>query len=173
MSSSCHTQPVTSYPWERLPGEPKRAFTCYAAFRDAGKDRSVTEVYRQTTGKTAAKQASGTWNAWVGRWRWWERVDAFDAYMDRQRVQTQADAHKAALNEFREAHLALARVTFCNAMRVSRELERFLESKPAIANWDDALKASRLINIASASEMWADALGVAMLLDRIEEQGRQ
>jgi len=72
--------------WERMEGEPARAYECFELTRSLGLGRSILEAYRQETGKHQAKQVSGTWNGWVARWRWQERFAASDAHDARERL---------------------------------------------------------------------------------------
>lgn len=66
-------------PWERLARERVRPFRAFAAFRDMGADRSISAVARQLS---VSRQILTRWQA---RFDWNERVEAFDADLDRQR----------------------------------------------------------------------------------------
>jgi len=160
--------------WERQPGETQRAYHCFSVFRDLGKTRTVLAAFRQETGKTEAKQAAGVWNAWVKQYEWRSRVNAYDDFCDRQlleqKMEAKQQAHKEALEEFRMSHLQVARLTFANFGGVLKQLKQFIESNPKIENWDDAVKAGRVLALRDGSEMWADALGISTLLEQIDAQ---
>jgi len=71
--------------WERLPGEPARAFRAFAMFRDALERRVVSEVGAKLTPPCSRQNV---WR-WSFRWRWEERAAAFDVEQDRvQRAAT-------------------------------------------------------------------------------------
>lgn len=67
--------------WERQPGEPKRAFTAFTYFRDDGDERSVTAVRDRSGGAYSHAKLM----EWATRWRWIERADAYDRWIDRKR----------------------------------------------------------------------------------------
>jgi len=80
--------------WERLPGESERAWKAFQAFRDALEHRVVSEVGKQLTPRCSRQNV---WR-WSFRWRWEERVAAFDVDRDRRhreelaRQRTEMDA---------------------------------------------------------------------------------
>jgi hypothetical protein len=85
---------VTAAAWEQREDEPPKAFAAFRAFRDAGPNRSVLDVYRQAKGKPEASQAPGTWNRWVGRFEWQPRARAFDERMESIRLVAIEDAER-------------------------------------------------------------------------------
>lgn len=66
--------------WERLPGEPERAFQAFVLFRDALDRRVVSEVGAKLTPPCSRQNV---WR-WSFRWRWEERVSCFDVDRDRR-----------------------------------------------------------------------------------------
>src|SRR5215470_4296867 len=86
--------------WERQAGEPKRPWQLFSAFRDMGQGRTITALYRRTTGRQQARQPSGTWNNWAVVWRWHERAAAWDRHMDAvQREHEEAEAREQAARQ--------------------------------------------------------------------------
>lgn len=65
-------------PWERQPGESEKAYEAFCIYRDAGQERSINMVY-----KTLAKSRTLISN-WSSRWKWVERVSAYDNDLERQ-----------------------------------------------------------------------------------------
>jgi hypothetical protein len=83
--------------WHRQPGEPAAAYEAFCAYRDLeAKSRSIIAAYRQLR-RSDATRANGTWNEWSSRFRWPERVKAYDHHVhglehkaDEQRVRRRA-----------------------------------------------------------------------------------
>jgi hypothetical protein len=93
--------------WERQPGESCKAFACFKFFRDLPPEkRSIRAAYRQKTGNENARQASGDWNALAIRWRWVERVLAWDDEQDRLLREKKIEA----IQEMAERHAAVASI---------------------------------------------------------------
>lgn len=98
--------------WERLPGEPSRAYHAFAHYRDLLTMRSVDKAWRQH--KVACegtdrpqidyKRASKQWAAWAARWDWLGRAEMYDADLDRQQREKTAKTQQEA----RERHGRLA-----------------------------------------------------------------
>ncbi len=68
-------------PWERRKGESQRAFAAFVMYRDLGNERTYATVAEKLQKSEAL----------IGRWgrnhSWQERVEAYDAYLDRRRVE--------------------------------------------------------------------------------------
>lgn len=75
------TAEAARHEWEQLPDEPNAAFEPFKFYRDMGPTRSVSEAYRQKTGRKTAKMASGQWLAYYKKYRWTERAAEFDRYV--------------------------------------------------------------------------------------------
>ena len=160
-------------PWERQPGETARAYECFCVFRDAGPSRVLVDVYRQVTGRFKARDPAGVWGAWCKNNDWWERAELYDAHLERKRLEDRAEAdrqaHLEAISEYRKAHLAVARATFGNSGEALNLLKKFLQSQPKIKDWDEATKAIRVIAFKEASEVWASALGIDVLMEQLRD----
>ena len=70
-------QRTPAAPWERLPGESLRAYQGFCTFRTQGADRSCSKVAR------ALSKSRQLIARWALRWRWQDRVAAFDEYKSR------------------------------------------------------------------------------------------
>lgn len=68
--------------WEQREDESGKAFEAFRAFRDLGVTRTISEAYRQKTGRQSAKMASGQWTLWAKRYDWHARAEAFDRYVE-------------------------------------------------------------------------------------------
>ncbi len=75
-------------PWERQPGETRRAFAAFCHYRDMGVKRSTRRVADELTiSDTLARR-------WSARWAWVARSGAWDEEQDRQARAAQLDAIK-------------------------------------------------------------------------------
>lgn len=64
-------------PWEKQEGESAKAFEAFVIYRDLAEDRSQVKV-AEALGKNITLMAR-----WSSRWKWVERVDAWDREQDR------------------------------------------------------------------------------------------
>lgn len=96
--------------WERLAGETAAAFAAFCAFRDFGPERSVpkavNERYSKTEGGEAADPAflgkkCRMWRGWAAQYKWRERAEAYDQYIDRLKqaekrkvIEAQGEVHR-------------------------------------------------------------------------------
>jgi len=65
------------YPWERQEGESSKAFHAFTLYRDAGHERSLTQIAQKLN---VSKQAIGKWST---QWHWVGRCLAWDNYQHR------------------------------------------------------------------------------------------
>jgi hypothetical protein len=86
-----HEKPI----WERLPREPSSAFRAFTIFRDMGPRRSRIKVAEQL----------GKGYGWIKnlavKWRWEERVRAFEDYLDQIKI----EAMKKEIEEMARRHI--------------------------------------------------------------------
>lgn len=78
--------------WEQQPGESGAAYGAFCVFRDLGPGRELTAAYRQAAGKPEARQSSGCWNSWAGRYRWADRARAYDAHLEAVQLRAREQA---------------------------------------------------------------------------------
>jgi hypothetical protein len=158
-------------PWERQEDETQRAFECFTAYLEAGSDRDLCSVYRQTTGKAQAKQASGSWNGWHKRWSWQERAQAYD---DRLAKERQSQREKIAgeqfekdLENYRKIHQQSGTAGLQIVAQLKEKARQFMNSdQMQISNLEDLDRVSRIIRALEtpSSEALAQALGIKDLL---------
>jgi len=85
--------------WERLPGESAKAYEAFCKYRDMPPgERSLREVARRL-GKSETLISR-----WSSRYRWVERVQAWDDEVDRKA----REAHLRTVKEMRERHARYA-----------------------------------------------------------------
>jgi hypothetical protein len=104
--------PDARKPWDRLEDETPEAFIAFAFYRDMPPPRSIRKAYKQySPGATT----SGSWFNWSSRFRWKERLAAFDSWLAKERTaavvaSNQSEAHRLAENQRRfrdnECHLS-------------------------------------------------------------------
>jgi hypothetical protein len=99
--------------WQKQPGESRQAYAAFCIFRDMPAPRSMDGAYRTHRGlpmrgnRVAGSPrhgADGRWQTWARAWRWSDRVDAFDASLERE-ARSAAEARARADGE----RLAIAR----------------------------------------------------------------
>lgn len=74
--------------WEQQPEETKAAYLAFRQYLQLGTERTIVAAYRAHRRKPNAKQATGTWNLWVDRWKWQRRAVAYDR--EQERIEEQA-----------------------------------------------------------------------------------
>ena len=122
-------------PWEKQDGESTQAFEAFSEYRDMGPKRSHAKVSAKLGKSTALL------NRWSRRWKWVERVSAWDRELDKKNREAQIEAIK----EMSERHTKEA------MMFQQKVLERLRELKPSelspndMARWfEAAVKIERL-----------------------------
>jgi hypothetical protein len=63
--------------WDRLPDETERAWAAFVLFRDAGGIRTLRAVARELH-----RGHGSCVDDWAKKYRWWERVAAYDRHLD-------------------------------------------------------------------------------------------
>lgn len=72
--------------WERQTGETTRAWAAFTIYRDLGTDRTLGRVHAHPE-VTASRKSIDVWSAAN---HWVDRAKAFDAYLDRRKVEVAA-----------------------------------------------------------------------------------
>lgn len=87
--------------WERLPDETPKAFIAFHIYRDTEPiNRSIAKcVEAQKYSKATSKIR--LWAVWSSKYRWVERVEAYDRYADERALMIDMQAEK----EMRERHI--------------------------------------------------------------------
>lgn len=133
--SRMHPQPVNEdveppKPWEQQPGERAKPWAAFVIYRDLGMERSYSEVARRLTGTlpnpnaagpSAAKlrpRSMGRVMAWAKEYNWKLRAEAFDRFLDDQRIKKQVDDQRAMVDR----HITLGGMLQAKAAKKLREM---------------------------------------------------
>lgn len=121
--------------WEQQQAESAPAFEAFAVYRDAGPARSTRAAARQV-GKNAKLISR-----WCKKWRWVERVRAWDQDQDRQRRQQAVEA----LAEMHQRHAKLAAVMTAKIATKLNSVKAEDLTAAQVAQWlDIAVKIERV-----------------------------
>ena len=164
--------PAQERQWLRLPDESAQAYSALRAYLDVDPaKRSIAAAYRQLKSLDADEKVRvpGYFGPWAARFRWQQRADAWDAFLDQLAIVVNAEELAAARKQ--TAELSARLMGF-----VETELRRF-ESAPAMSSMatDERLrmqnaKAYTLARLAAALESAARARIAA--LDTSGQGGR-
>jgi hypothetical protein len=126
--------PDARKPWDRMDGEPSEPFIAFAFYRDMPPPRSIRKAYREyCPGATT----SGSWFNWSTKYKWKERLAAFDAWLARER--------KAAVSEVAKAESA----------RLAENQRRFRDNECYLG--DLAMKRARdILRMPVAQDSWIE-----------------
>jgi len=87
--------------WDRLPGESSKAYHHFCLYRDMGQGRSL----RKMAGVPGCSSVRRQLNRWSSKWRWVERCQKYDDYLEHER-RLQQEKERRAMHE-RHAKVAL------------------------------------------------------------------
>ena len=99
--------------WERLRGESSFAFTAFCVFRDFGPERNIRKAVDCAEKDKADEAARGkryrVWLNWAAAFRWRERADDYDRYMERLKqaelrktIEAQGEQHRRVTGKMLE-----------------------------------------------------------------------
>lgn len=172
-------------PWEQQPGETSRAFAAFVIYRDMGIGRSLDAAYKESVerGAKGCREGAiirlpGRWKKWCGDHRWVERVQAYDAYLDRARSEAAiAEAQRVgreeyleALNAFRQAVLVMGKGGIDSVLKLKKAINEivstpgFIQDRKALESLEVAARVVKSLQSESV-QLWDMALGVSKLLD--------
>ncbi len=124
--------------WERQKNESSKAYAAFCVYRDLGPERSLDKALSEVNKKPTNRRH---WSRWMEKYRWYERVQAYDDYIERKK---RKEKEKAIL-EMAERH---ARLAMAFQQRIAQRLQEIdpAELSPAdMARWlDIATKLERL-----------------------------
>jgi len=96
--------------WERLTGESSSAFAAFCCFRDFGPERNIRKAVdsvEKDEGVWAKRYR--VWRNWSTAYRWRERADDFDRYMEklkqaelRKTIEAQGEQHRKVTGKMLE-----------------------------------------------------------------------
>uniref|UniRef100_A0A7C2ZYB4 Uncharacterized protein n=2 Tax=Thermorudis TaxID=1649508 RepID=A0A7C2ZYB4_9BACT len=123
-------------PWERLPGEPAKAYHAFTIYRDLSpKERSLRRVaevlgYGRSKDKKGRLKVPATIEKWSRRYRWVDRALAWDDEQDRLRREAQREAVEEMLRRHAQEAVALQ----------TKALQRLRELDPSELSPGDVLR---------------------------------
>lgn len=86
---------IDGEPWNQHPEETDKNYAAFCAFRDLGKTRDKLQAYLNYSGKSREEwgkdQASSQFYAWAKKFKWNERVKAWDEYMEEKKQEQLED----------------------------------------------------------------------------------
>lgn len=130
-------------PWEIQPEEPWEAFQGFALYRDLGPKRTIPDAARadlersdpsysglDATGKALAESRRfEVMRKWGHRWRWTERVRAWERRLDEERTRAQLDAQRKAVEAAAKRHAQMAEGVSAMAYRYLQKFHSQDEGK--------------------------------------------
>lgn len=87
--------------WDRLPGESSKAYHHFCLYRDMSIDRSLRRMEKLDACGSVRRQL----NRWSSRWRWVERCQQYDEYLEYQ-LRTQQEKERREMSK-RHAKIAM------------------------------------------------------------------
>jgi hypothetical protein len=106
--------------YERMPGEPPKAFHAFRIYRDLGPDRTLENV-RISLGKSSGYSRQLAY--WSGDYEWVERAGLYDGHLDKQ---SRKEAEKS-LKGWEEARQRSLQENMEDAARMREKLRLMLE----------------------------------------------
>ncbi len=95
--------------WTRRPGETATAYAAFCVYRDLGPGRSLDAAYAQAKGlQKGDKRASGNFQRWRRDHAWKNRAEAYDAYLDEEKRQAEAQKWRQRGEDLVEEQYQLA-----------------------------------------------------------------
>ena len=128
--------PKATLPWERQPGEPVRSYRAFARYRDLDPDgRGLGMV------ATEMHLDYDTVWRWRTKWRWVERVNAWDQEVDRRVSQ----AALKSIEKMNERHVGIAQMMQTKAIERLRRHDAQSLSNRDLERWvDRSVRVERL-----------------------------
>ena len=116
-------------PWDRQLGESSKAYAHFCVYRDAGATRSIRKMPSVSGCTSVVRQL----NRWSSRWRWVERCQKYDDYLEHER-RLQQEKERRAMHE-RHAKVALLGMNVA-VKGLERLLSKVQSGKGAVAPGD-------------------------------------
>lgn len=126
-------------PWERLQREPDAAWGAFVYYRDTNpRNRSIKKCVNALYGTL---DAVSSWEKYSVKWRWRERVEAWDAEQDR----VAREARLEAIRQMDDRHVSEARALQAKALERLRQIDpKELKPREVLNYLIEAAKLERL-----------------------------
>jgi len=115
--------------WDRQSGESSKAYAHFCLYRDMGLSRSIRQMPSVSGCTSVVRQL----NRWSSRWRWVERCQKYDDYLEHER-RLQQEKERRAMHE-RHARVALLGMNVA-VKGLERLLNKVQSGKGAVAPGD-------------------------------------
>jgi hypothetical protein len=103
-------------PWERQPRESDQAWAAFRHYRELEPPRTIRQLREHLFAEEQKVGDPSLYRQWSAKWRWRERCQAYDVYIDRIR----RTAKERAIEVAAERHAMLAQV---GIMRIAKRLQ--------------------------------------------------
>lgn len=107
--------------YEHLPGESGVAYAAFKAYLELGDERSLTKV------AAVVKKSIPLMNRWSARWKWKNRVQAWNNKIARDRLDVQRRAQEAKAAEWLEREQKLREDEWQAAERILGKIDQMLK----------------------------------------------
>ena len=105
-----------NFPIKQEVNEPNEAFSACIFYVRMGTGRTFNEAYRKYHDRPNARQTNRKWICWIRDFKWQERADTYDKWVN--------DGTEAAIAQFREQSLIEAQGYFTRLNRlIARDLD--------------------------------------------------
>ena len=116
-------------PWDRIPGEPEKAFRAFECYLDMPYwERRDLHAYRAYVGNPEAPHVSATWLSWKEEFFWEERARLYDLYVQKERreqtIRAQVEAGYELGDELARMEQYLFHTHEMLYQKLRKELER-------------------------------------------------
>src|ERR1017187_5116383 len=122
--------------WDRQPGESSKAYAHFCLYRDMGQTRSIRQLLKDSNCRSKLAQLM----RWSSRWRWVERCQKYDDYLEHQDRSQQE-------KERREMHKRHAKMGMLAQTLALRKLEKALNGIEKDPDGMSAPDAARILDI--------------------------
>ena len=124
--------------WERQKNESSKAYAAFCVYRDLGPERSLDKALSEANKKPTNRRH---WSRWMEKYRWYERAQAYDDYIERKK---RKEKEKAIL-EMADRHVKLSKAFQQRLAQRLQQIDPSELSPSDMAKWlDVATKLERL-----------------------------
>jgi hypothetical protein len=107
---------ANNFPIKKEANEPNEAFSACIFYVRMGTGRTLNDAYRKFNDRPNARQTNRKWIGWIRDFKWQERADTYDKWVN--------EGTEAAIAQFREQSLIEAQGYFNRLNRlISRDLD--------------------------------------------------
>jgi len=173
--------PAKEQPWLRWPDESEQNYADFQCYRDLPPPRrTLANAYKTSVGNPVAGQLPGgkssapaSWSGKQRKWRWIERVQAFDLWKEKSQLEAERDGTLEAWREMGERHAreamalqqkALERLRSLNPAELSAaEVRQFLVQAATLERLARGASLQDMARVQREKEEDAAKAGVAVI----------